>query len=126
VSIRTNVDGPQEGKSHVRLRQKTGYLQRQVNLAGAQNVHLTFWAKIRSFEGSDKALVKVSPDGVTFTTVKLFTPADSNDTYRLYDVDLAGFAMTATFTIAFDAEMSSTTDYWFIDNIQVMEVRPSP
>src|SRR5262249_26630248 len=39
VSIRTNVDGPQEGKSHVRLRQKTGYLQRQVNLAGAQNVH---------------------------------------------------------------------------------------
>ncbi len=34
--------------------------------------------------------------------------------------------MTATFSIAFDAEMSSTGDYWFIDAIQVTGVRPSP
>jgi hypothetical protein len=34
--------------------------------------------------------------------------------------------MTATFTIAFDAEMSSTSDSWFIDNIQITGVRPSP
>jgi hypothetical protein len=126
VSIRTNVDGPIEGKSHVRLRRNTGYLQRTLNLSGAQNVRLTFWAKVRSFEGSDKALVKVSPDGVAFTTVKVFTSADSNDTYRYYDLDLAGFAMTATFRIAFDAEMSSTGDYWFIDNIQITGVRPPP
>ncbi|PYN90404.1 MAG: hypothetical protein DMD89_33675 [Candidatus Rokuibacteriota bacterium] len=126
VSIRTNVDGPIEGKSHVRLRRNTGYLQRTLNLSGAQNVRLTFWAKVRSFEGSDKALVKVSPDGVTFTTVKVFTSADSNNTYRYYDLDLAGFAMTANFSIAFDAEMSSTGDNWFIDNIQITGARPSP
>jgi len=126
VSIRTNVDGPEEGMSHVRLRRSTGYLQRTVNLSGAQNVHLTFWAKVRSFEGSDKALVKVSPGGVSFTTVKVFSSADSNNTYRYYDLDLSGFAMTDTFSIAFDAEMSSTNDYWFIDNIQITGVRPSP
>jgi hypothetical protein len=34
--------------------------------------------------------------------------------------------MTTTFTIAFDAEMSSTNDYWFIDNIQITGVRPPP
>src|SRR5438034_847467 len=119
VSIRTNRDGPQEGTSHVRLRQKTGHLQRQVDLSGARNVHLTFWAKVKSFESSDTALVKVSPDGVTFTTVKVFTRADSNNTYRYYDIDLASFTMTANFSIAFDAEMSSTGDYWFIDNIRI-------
>ena len=70
--------------------------------------------------------VKVSPDGVTFTTVKVFTSADSNNTYRYYDLDLAGFAMTANFSIAFDAEMSSTGDNWFIDNIQITGARPSP
>jgi len=43
-----------------------------------------------------------------------------------YDLDLAGFAMTGTFSIAFDAEMSSTGDYWFIDNMQVTGVRPPP
>ena len=34
--------------------------------------------------------------------------------------------MTGTFSIAFDAEMSSTGDYWFIDNMQVTGVRPPP
>src|SRR5438876_172532 len=119
VSIRTNRDGPQEGTSHVRLRQKTGHLQRQVDLSGARNVHLTFWAKVKSFESSDTDLVKVSQDGVTFTTVKVFTRADSNNTYRYYDIDLVSFTMTANFSIAFDAEMSSTGDYWFIDNIRI-------
>jgi hypothetical protein len=95
-----------------------------VNLLSAQNVHLTFSAKVNSFESSDKALVKVSPDGVTFTTVKVFTSADSNNTYRYYDLDLTSFMMTTTSRIAFDAEMSSDVDYWFIDNIQVTGVRP--
>src|SRR5437899_6245074 len=124
VSIRTSVDGPIEGKSHVRLRRNTGYLQRTLNLSGAQNVHLTFWAKVRSFESSDKALVSVSSDVVPFTTDKVFTSADRDNTYRYYDLDLTSFAMTATFSIAFDAEMSSTGDYWFIDNIQITGVRP--
>ena len=89
-------------------------------------MRLTFWAKVNSFESSDTALVKVSPDRVTFTTVRVFTSADSTNTYRYYDLDLAGFAMTATFSIAFDAEMSSTGDYWFLDNIQIVGVRPQP
>ena len=94
-----------------------------MDLSGARNVHLTFWAKVKSFESSDTALVKVSPDGVTFTTVKVFTRADSNNTYRYYDIDLASFTMTANFSIAFDAEMSSTGDYWFIDNIRILGMK---
>jgi hypothetical protein len=85
--------------------------------------HLTFWAKVRSFESSDKARVRVSPDGTSFTTILTVTSADSDNTYRSYAIDLSGFTMTTTFTIAFDAEMSSTGDEWFVDNIQVTGVR---
>jgi hypothetical protein len=120
VTIRTNSDGPKEGIRHVRLRRSTGYLQRRVNLSGASNVYLTFWAKVRSFESSDKALVKFSPDGVTFTTVKTFTSTESNNTYRYYDLSLSGFPMTSNFQIAFDAEMSSDGDYWFLDDIEIV------
>jgi hypothetical protein len=40
VSIRTNTDGPQEGSRHVRLRSKSGYLKRSVDLTGATNIPL--------------------------------------------------------------------------------------
>ncbi|MGH7274212.1 MAG: hypothetical protein ACREIQ_07145, partial [Nitrospiria bacterium] len=69
---------------------------------------------------SDKALIKVSSNGVTFTTVKTFTSTDSDSTYRYYDLSLTGFSMTSNFQIAFDAEMSSDGDYWFLDDIQIV------
>jgi len=105
------------------LRAWSGRLKRSVNLSGATNVHLTFWAKVRAFESSDTALVRVSSDGVNFTTVMSFTSAQSDDVYRYYDIDLSRFAMTSTFTIAFHAAMSSTGDYWFLDDIQLTGAR---
>jgi 3-phytase len=124
VSMRTNRDGPHGGTSHVRLRRSTGYLQRSVNLSGATSVILTFCAKVRSFEGSDRARVRVSPDGATFTTLMEFTSAHSNNSYRCYNnLSLAGFPMTSNFRIAFDADMSSDGDEWFLDDIQVTGVR---
>jgi hypothetical protein len=123
VNIRTDTDGPQEGRRHVRLRAKSGYLKRSVNLSAATSVHLTFWSKVSSFESSDKAFVKVSPDGVTFTTVKVFTAADSNNAYQYADIDLGTFPMTSTFSIAFDAEMSPDGDFWFLDDIRITGVR---
>jgi hypothetical protein len=97
-----------------------------VPLQGAQNVHVTFWAKVSSFEGADRALVKVSPDGGVFQTVKVFTAADSDNTYRFHDIDLSKVAMTASLRVAFDAEMSATGDSWLLDGIRVTGVRPSP
>jgi hypothetical protein len=80
---------------------------------------------VRSFERNDTALVKVSPDGVTFTTVQEFAPADSDDTYHFVDINLSdlGVPMTSAFQILFDAAMSSDTDSWFLDDIQISGVR---
>ena len=122
VRIRTNKDGPYAGNRHVRLRRGTGYLERRVDLAGASNVVLRFAAKVRSFESSDKAYVKVSADGSTWTTVHTFTSADSDNAYHTYEVDLSGFAMTGDFRVAFDAAMSGRRDYLYLDDIELFGV----
>jgi subtilisin family serine protease len=116
-------EGPHSGSRHVRLRRSTGYLERAVNLLGATSVRLQFWAKVRSFESSDRAYVQVKPSGGVPSTVKTFTPADSNNQYSFYDIDLSGFNMTTDFRIIFDAAMNSTGDYWYLDDIQVIGVR---
>jgi hypothetical protein len=76
---------------------------------------------VESFEGSDQALVRVSTDGVTYTTVLTLTSAHSDAVYHEYDVDLSAFAMTSTFHIQFDAAMSGTGDFWFLDDVELTE-----
>lgn len=122
VSILT-TSGPHSGTRHVRLRQSTGDLKRSVNLSGRTGVHLKFWAKVSSFEGNDRADVKVSADGTNFTIVKTFLPADSDNIYKQYDIDLSGFTLSSNFRIRFDAGMNSTSDQWYIDDV---EVRANP
>ncbi len=123
TSLRWNTDSPHTGSGHVRLRRSTGYLERTVNLTGATDVHLTFWARVSSFESSDQALIRVSSNGVNYTTVKTLTSANSDNTYRLHDISLAGFSMTSNFRIVFDAAMSSTNDRLFIDDIEIVGIR---
>ncbi len=123
VNLRWNRDGPHSGSGHVRLRRGTGYLERRVDLAGASSVRLTFWAKVSSFESTDRAEVWVSPDGVNYTLVRTLTSADGNNVYRFFDIDLSGFAMTNNFRIAFDADMNTTSDAFFVDDIDIVGVR---
>jgi hypothetical protein len=94
-------------------------MERVVNLAGATQVHLTFWAKVRSFEGADTAVVYVSSDGNNYTEVKRFTSADSDNEYHPCDIDLSGFTMTSDLRILFDADMDSKKDSLFIDDIEI-------
>ena len=122
ISLRWRRDNPHSGNGHVRMRRNTGYMSRVVNLAGASSVHLTFWAKVSSFEGSDTASVLVSSDGVNYTTVKVFTSSVSDNNYHAYDIDLSGFTMTSNFRIAFDANMSASNDYFYVDDIDIIGV----
>jgi len=124
VRIRTNRNQPHTGNNHVRLRRSSGLLQRQVDLSGASDVRLRFWAKIDSFENSDIAEVKVSPDGQSFTTVKIYTASDSDNQYHFYEINLSGFPMTSGFVIMFDAGMSGGQDRWYLDDIEIFGVPP--
>lgn len=122
VTIRWNRDGPHTGSGHVRMRNGLAYMERVVDLSGASNVHLTFWAKVKSFESSDRAYVWVSEDGVNYTQVYTFTNSVSDNVYHSYDIDLSGLSMTSNFSVVFDAAMNSSKDYWYIDDIDIIGV----
>lgn len=115
----TTQNTPYEGSSHLRIRSADGYASRDVDLSGQTGVHLTFYAKVEGFKGSDSASVLVSPDNVTWTTVKLFTSGDSDGVYRLVDIDLSSYSMTSQFYIAFEGNMSNPSDRLLIDKIEV-------
>lgn len=123
IALQWRRDNPHTGDGHVRLRRSTGYMERRVDLTGASSVRLTFWAKVSSFESGDRAEVWVSPNGVNYTLVRTLTSADGNNVYRFFDIDLSGFAMTNNFRIAFDADMNATSDYLYVDDIDVIGVR---
>lgn len=112
---------PYQGSRHLRLRGPDGYVDRALNLSGRSNVHLQFWAKVDSLEASDIASALVSPDDTNWTVVQSWTSANSDNTYRFYDIDLSGFTMSSEFWIAFDATgMSATNDNFFVDYVQLV------
>jgi hypothetical protein len=117
------TEAPHAGVWHARLRRVTGKIQRRVRRRNASNVHLTLWAKVSSFEDTDRADVKVSLGGGVFATVKTFTAADSDDLWHLVDLDLSALALPTTFKVVFDANMSAVDDRLYIDDIRVDGVR---
>ena len=123
IAIRWRRDNPHSGRGHVRMRRGTGYMERQVDLSGATSVRLNFWAKVNVFESNDTAVVWVSPDGVNWTDVMLFTSAQSDNVYYPYSIDLSGFQMTPNFRIAFDANMNQSGDHFFVDDIEIIGVQ---
>ncbi len=117
ATIRTDTE-PHSGTYHARLRRSTGDLQRTVDVASITDVRLQFDAKLISFEGSDRADVKVSGDGASWTTLHSFFNGDDDGQYKTYD--LAVPDLGNTLHVRFDAGMSGSADYWFIDNVQVV------
>lgn len=123
ASLRSDA-GPHTGTRHARLQRSTGLITRSVNLSGVTDGRLRLWAKVVSFESADTAAVLVSPDGGAWTTLHTFTPADSGTGYRAYDLDLSGVPMSANFRVRVDANMNSTNDHLYVDDVEVVGVLP--
>ena len=115
---------PASGSEHARLRRSSGDLQRTVDVTGYADIRLQFAAKLISLEGSDRADVKVSGDGATWTTLQSFFNGDDDGQYRTYD--LAVPDVGDTLHVRFDANMSGGADYWFIDDVQVVGESSGP
>ena len=116
ATVRSDTS-PANGSQHARLRRDTGDLQRTVDVTDFTDIRLQFAAKLISLEGSDRADVKVSGDGATWTTLQSFGANDDDGQYKTYDLALPDVGNTLH--IRFDAGMSGTADYWFIDDVQV-------
>ena len=117
----TSRGDPHNGSTyHLRLRRSSGYVDRAVNLEGKSGVHLQFWAKAYSFESGEFAECLVSPDDEHWTMVEKWVDGEDDNVYRFYDIDLSSFPMTSEFWIAFDAEMSGTGDYFYVDDIRIV------
>jgi len=113
---------PFTGMAHVLLRENTSRIERVVNLAGATDVYLRFQAKAALLEPGDEAYVKVSADGISYTTLKTFTSADSDSQYHYFEFALPG-NMTADYRIVFQGGMADRKDYLFFDDIEIYGVK---
>jgi len=109
-----------QGSYHLQLRSSTGYATREVNLSGRTGVRLQFWAKADSFETGENARLLVSSNGTTWTTVKTWVDGEDDNVYRFWDLDLSAYPLTSTFWIAFDANMAQTSDYFYVDDLNIV------
>jgi len=112
--------GPYEGSYHVRLRRSSGYIARAVDLSASGEATLTFQWKASSFESGDAAYLLVSADGLDWTPVRSWQNGDDDGQYHLEEIDLSSYAAgSSEFWIAFDAGMSSSYDYFYIDDVHI-------
>lgn len=119
----TNVHGgehPYEGDYHVRIRGSSGSIKRSLDLSAQSGLSLQFWARVKNFEAGDEAEIRISDDGINWTVLHTWTPADSDDTYYYHDIDLSPYTMSSQFYIWFDAIATNNGDKFFIDVVQIV------
>jgi hypothetical protein len=116
----TSSDMPHGGTYHLRLRSSTGYVDRAVDLSGHSNVRLQFWAKADSFESGEYVECMIY-DGIAWDVVATWVDGDDDNIYHFFDIDLSGYDMSSVFYIAFDAQLSNTHDYFYVDDLQILE-----
>lgn len=119
VTIRT--DGPRSGTRHVRQRASTAVMRRSVDLTGVTGARLVFWARLNSFESGDTARVRVSSNGGgSYSTLKTFVNGEDDNIYRRWEFSIPS---SANVVVEFDGIMSSSADYFYVDDIEVRGVR---
>ncbi|MBM3943988.1 MAG: prepilin-type N-terminal cleavage/methylation domain-containing protein [SAR202 cluster bacterium] len=121
------TNSPQQGSRHMRLdgaanANNRGYADREVDLEGLSSIRVQFWAKVNGFEVDDTATMEVSTDGGVFQVTQTWVFADSDNTYRFYDIDLSPYTLSDDFFIAFRNSSNAGNDQLYVDNLQVVRV----
>jgi Flp pilus assembly pilin Flp len=116
---------PYQGLYHLRLRSNTGYVERVVDLSSAISARLRFRAKANSFDAGEEAYCLISDNDVDWTTVHTWVNGDDDNEYHFFDIDLSGYNLTNEFWIAFSANMGQTTDYFYVDNLEITYTHPT-
>jgi len=111
---------PYQGSYHLLLTSDNGYARRSVDLSGRYSASLQFQAKANSFEGGGEAYCLISSDGNDWTTIHTWVNGDDDNTYHYFDIDLSSYTLSNEFWIAFEANMGDTNDYFYIDDLKVV------
>ena len=109
------------GTHSIRMMDK-GRIERSVDMRGVIGASLSFAWRAASWESSDKVYVKVF-DGSGWNTVKTFVNGDDDYFYHMADIDLSAFTGVDNFKIAFEGDMSSTSDWFYVDYIEIKGYR---
>ena len=91
-------------------------------------MRLQLSAKASGFDPGDSVVLSVSSDGAVFTPVRTWADGDDDDgVYRLEDIDLSSFSMTAQFFISFDTDLSTPAAKLLVDDLEIVsQPLPSP
>ena len=112
------AENPHEGSYHLRIR-NSGYAARSADLSAAVEPRLYFWVRVDNFNQNDSVDVKLSSDGVIWTTAKTWTNANNNNSYQFVEIDLAAYGPSSTFWIAFQGDLNGASRQFFVDYIVV-------
>jgi hypothetical protein len=87
---------------------------------------LTYYAKYNSWESGDDAMLQVSTNGTTWTTLFTHTTTNTGTSYSSFNVNLASYAGQANLRIRFLGSMTAndTGDNLYIDTITVTTGNP--
>ena len=110
---------PFQGTHHVRISAAGGTVTRTVNLSGQpSNARYQFWAKVKGFELGDNTELRFSPDGSQWDVARIWTSADSDNTYYYHDIDLTPYTLSNQFYISYVADITNGGDKFFFDDIR--------
>ena len=121
------------GIRELRLKRSSGLAMRTVDMQGATRATLGFWTRIASFEGSGFAEVMIrTHNDADDITVMVVSDETVGGDYEYFEIDLSGFDVGEELTVIFDAQMSSKSEQWYVDDVTIMgipgngdpEVRP--
>lgn len=111
---------PHQGDYHMALLGPNGYAERRADLRGRQNAKLRFWVKASWFEEGDRADCLVSGDGINWLSLISWTVDDSDWEYHFVEVDIPKEVRTDQFRVAFEANMSSLFDFFYVDQLEIV------
>jgi hypothetical protein len=111
---------PHEGKYHLEITGPNGYVKRPADLSDFQTARLQFWAQGSHFDIDDHADCLVSGNGLDWYSLISWTADDVDWEYHFVDVDIPQLVMTEGFWLAFEANMSSPSEFFDIDDLKII------
>ena len=115
-----STSSPNDTSCHVRIR-GIGYMYRTFSLSGYTTATLRYYAKYNSWGSGDDAMVEISTDGTSWTTLRTHTTSNTGTGYNSFSNSLDAYAGQATVYLRFTGSMTPNDagDYFFIDTITV-------